>query len=238
MFVKSKIRIRNSTEFSITLAKRSPVACGSQFFRRSAMTLLELLIVLLILIATALILVPSFNNVQIVTPTGKSESPVKIATQATLNSVREAMAGEDGVIESLSHKSNALPREIHDLVQEDAPDHMVEAAPELKKYDPVNKIGWNGPYVHPTGCNETGEPTIVDGWGNELELQVDFDKDGTINQMESKYIRVVSAGPNGLIETPDDSANMKPGKDEVSELTLSECGDDMVLFLRFPDNRK
>lgn len=238
MFDHDKTRISDSIELYRTLATRSPDAGGSQLHGRSAMTLLELLVVLLILIATALILVPSFNNVQIVSPTGKSESPVKIATQATLNTVREAMAGEDGVIESLSHKSNALPREIHDLVQEQAPDHMIEAAPELKEYDPINKIGWNGPYVHATGCNETGEPTIVDGWGNELELQVDFDKDGTINQVESKYIRVVSGGPNGQIETPDDSANMKPGEDEISELTLSECGDDMVLFLRFPDNRK
>ena len=31
---------------------------------------------------------------------------------------------------------------------------------------------------------------------------------------------------------------MKPGENEVSELTLSECGDDLVMFLRYPDNRK
>lgn len=205
---------------------------------RLGLTLLELLIVLLILIATALILVPSFNNIEIVSPNGKSESPVEIATQATLNTVRQAIAGEDGVIESLSHKTNALPRKINDLVQESAPVHMAEAAPELQVYDPVNKIGWNGPYIAPTGRDSTGEPTIVDGWGNELELQVDFDRDGNINQTESKYIRVVSAGPNGEIETPVDLSNMKPGKDELSELTLSECGDDLVLFLRFPDNRQ
>ncbi len=238
MFNNLKNRIGSSIEPSPVPKSRMPVAGELRLIERSAMTLLELLVVLLILIATALILVPSFNNLQIVTPAGKTESPVTIATQATLNTVREAMAGEDGVIESLSHKINALPREIHDLVQEDAPQQMIETAPELKTYDPINKIGWNGPYIHPTGCNKTGEPTVVDGWGNELELQVDFDKDGTINPTESKYIRVVSAGPNGQIETPADSANMKPGEDEVSELTLSECGDDMVLFLRFPDHRK
>ena len=201
------------------------------------LTLLELLVVLVILIATALILT-TFNNIDITSPSGESNSPVEIATQATLNTVREAMAGEDGVIESLSHKTNALPREINDLLKEDAPAHMEESAPELKNYDPVNKIGWHGPYVRATGRNETGEPTIVDGWGNELELQVDFDQDGMINQTESKFIRVVSAGPNGQIETPDDIANMKPGENEVNELTLSECGDDLVMFLRYPDNRK
>jgi len=202
------------------------------------LTLLELLVVLVILIATALIIFPTFNNIDITSPSGESNSPVEIATQATLNTVREAMAGEDGVIESLSHKTNALPREINDLLKEDAPAHMEEAAPELKNYDPVNKIGWHGPYVRATGRNETGEPTIVDGWGNELELQADFDQDGTINQTESKFIRVVSAGSNGEIETPDDIANMKPGKNEINELTLSECGDDLVMFLRYPDNRK
>jgi hypothetical protein len=205
---------------------------------RRGLTLLELMVVLMILIATALILIPSFNNIEIVTPAGVSQSPVNIATQATLNTVREAIAGEDGVIETLSHKSNALPRKINDLVQEEAPDHLSESAPELQQYDPVNNIGWHGPYISPTGRNAVGEPTIVDGWGNELQLQIDFDEDGIVDQTESKYIRVVSAGPNGQIETPADFSNMKPGKDATSELTLSECGDDLVLFLRFPDNRQ
>lgn len=238
MSFKSKTRIQAGDRTS-GICPRCDVSRRRVFSKsRAGMTLLELMVVLLILIASALILVPSFSHIEVVTPAGDSASPVKIATQATLNTVREAMAGQDGVIESLSHKTNALPRKIHDLVQEEAPEHMIETAPELKTYDPINKVGWNGPYVHATGQNASGEPTIVDGWGNELELQVDFDKDGTINQTESKYIRVVSAGPNGQIETPQDIANMKPGKDEVNELTLSECGDDMVLFLRFPDNRR
>lgn len=205
---------------------------------RQGLTMLELLVVLLILIATALIVIPSFSNVEVVTPSGNLENPTEIATQATLNTVRDAMAGEDGVIETLSHKSNAMPRKINDLVNEEAPEHFSVTAPELAVYDPINKIGWRGPYVLPTGRNEIGEPTIIDGWGNELELQVDFDSDGNVDTTESKYIRVVSAGPNGEIETPADVSNMKPGEDETNELTLSECGDDMVIFLRFPDKRR
>ncbi|MFT5300147.1 MAG: hypothetical protein ACI814_000921 [Mariniblastus sp.] len=205
---------------------------------RDGLTLLELMVVLLILIVSAWILIPSFSNIEIVTPLGESQSPIKIATQATMNTVREAIAGEYGVIETLSHKSNALPRKINDLVQEHAPEHMSESAPELREYDPVNNIGWHGPYIRPTGRSTTGEPTVVDGWGNELELQIDFDENGTVDQTESKYIRVVSAGPNGRIETPADKSNMKPGKDETNELTLLECGDDLVLFLRYPDNRQ
>ena len=218
----------------INLAKARPLR--SKF--RRALSLLELLVVLLILIATALIAIPSFTNIQVVTPSGASENPVEIATQATLNTVRNAMSGADGVIETLSHKSNALPRKINDLVNEEAPEELTQTSPELSQYDPINKIGWNGPYVHATGRNEIGEPTIVDGWGNELEIQVDFDRDGNVDTTESKYIRVVSAGPNGQIETPSDASNMKPGEDETNELTLSECGDDMVMFLRFPDKRR
>jgi len=232
------INTLKNSETRTSLKMVSNCSASPRHLNQRGLTLLELLIVLVILIATALIIFPTFNKIDITSPSGESNSPVEIATQATLNTVREAMAGEDGVIESLSHKTNALPREINDLLKEDAPAHMEESAPELKNYDPVNKIGWHGPYVHATGRNETGEPTIVDGWGNELELQVDFDQDGTINQTESKFIRVVSAGPNGQIETPDDIANMKPGENEVNELTLSECGDDLVLFLRYPDNRK
>lgn len=215
-----------------------PASMNLPYQNRNGLTLLELMVVLMILVATALIVIPSFSSVEVATPAGKLESPVIIATQATMNTVRDAIAGKDGVIESLSHKSNALPRKINDLVQEEAPDHMLDTAPELKNYDPVNKIGWKGPYIHATGRNKTGEPTVVDGWGNELELQIDFDEDGNVDPTESKYIRVVSAGPNGEIETPADVTNMKPGKDEVNELTLSECGDDLVLFLRFPDNRQ
>lgn len=192
---------------------------------------------MVILIAVALIVTPSFSNIEILTPTG-DKSPTEVATEATLNSVRDAIAGEEGIIETMSHKSNALPRKIDELVKAEPPEHVVEEAPELINYDPINRIGWRGPYVIPTGRSQDGEPTIVDGWGNELELQVDFDKDGEVSSTESKFIRVVSAGPNGEIETPDDVDNMKPGQNTGSELTLAECGDDLVMFLRYPDYRR
>lgn len=204
----------------------------------SGFSLLELLVVMLILTATALMVIPMFHDLRVVTPQGSSESPVQIATQATMITVRDALIGEDGVIESLSHRSNALPRKINELVQEQPPVHITEAAPELKSYDPVKKLGWNGPYVSATGKNVLGEPTVVDGWGNELELQIDFDNNGEVDKTEAKYLRVVSAGPNGEIETPADSENMRPGINEFNELTRSECGDDLVMFLRVPDNRK
>lgn len=218
--------------------KRLRPSEGLRFQSRQGLTLLELMVVVLILVATALIVAPSFSTIEIATPNGESKTATEVATEATMNTVREAIAGEDGVIETLSHKVNALPRNIEELVQADPPQHVVQEAPELTAYDPVNRIGWRGPYILPTGRSATGQPTVVDGWGNELKLQVDFDKNGAVDPIESKYIRVVSAGPNGEIETPDDISNMKPGTNETSELTLSECGDDLVMFLRYPDYRR
>ncbi|MEL7499455.1 MAG: prepilin-type N-terminal cleavage/methylation domain-containing protein [Planctomycetota bacterium] len=205
---------------------------------RRGLSLLELMVVLVILVAIALLALPSLSNIRITTPTGETKTPTEVATQATMNSVRQAIAGDEGIIETMSHKSNALPRKIDDLVKSEPPAHIVEEAPELVAYDPIARIGWRGPYVAATGQNDEGKPTVVDGWGNELEIQIDFDKDGTVDPTESKYIRVVSAGPNGEIDTPDDVENMKPGENSSSELTLSECGDDVVMFLRYPDYRR
>ena len=205
---------------------------------RCGLTLLELLVVVTILIAAALIAIPSFNQISVVGSGGETQCPVTIATRTTMHTVRNAIAGENGVMESLSHKPNALPREVSELVQEEPPELIKETAPQLMDYDPVNRVGWNGPYVHPTGTNATGKPTVVDGWGNELKIQIDFDEDGRVDPTESKFIRIVSAGPNGEFDTPADITNMKPGKDQLHELTRAECGDDLVVFVRFPDNRQ
>ena len=199
--------------------------------------MLELLVVLTILVALSFIVVPMFSDFRVVTPSGASESPVEIATSATLDTVREAIIGEDGVVESLSHKSNALPRSISEMTKTKAPEHIQATAPELAKYDPAIGIGWHGPYLRPTGTSPTGKPTVIDGWGNEIELQLDFDNDGKIDRDEVKYMRLVSAGPNGKIETPVDPENMKPGKNEAKQLTREECGDDIVVFVGVPDNR-
>jgi competence protein ComGC len=203
---------------------------------RAGLSLLELLVVLAILMATAVLVMPLFTP-NVVTPDGKVRTPNEITTESTMHVIRDAMLGEEGVMENLAHQPDALPREISDLVKEDAPSHVQSAAPELTSFNPFFGIGWRGPYLNSTGKDKEGQPTIVDGWGREFELQVDFDSNGQIDEEESKYIRVVSAGPNGEIETPSDELNMKPGVNQSVQLTKGECGDDLVLFLCVPDDR-
>jgi hypothetical protein len=201
------------------------------------LTLLELLIVLTILTATAILVMPMLT-VKIETPTGKKLTPDEIVTQSTLTVVRDAIVGEDGVIENLAHSPNAIPRDLKELLSEKPPVHIERSTPQLSQYDPVIRVGWRGPYLCPTGQSRNGEPAVVDAWGHELELQVDFNGDGVVDQEESQYMRIVSAGPNGTVDTPSDVNNMKPGRNSERELTLEKCGDDMVMFVKVPDYRQ
>jgi hypothetical protein len=193
--------------------------------------------VLLVLVATAVIVIPMLDP-RVTTGDGQQVTPSEVATRSTMNTLRDAIVGDSGVMENLAHTPDALPREISELVDEDPPEHLRARKPELARFDSILGIGWRGPYVQPTGKNRRGEPTIVDAWGEEIELQVDFDANGEIDFEESRYIRLVSAGPNRKIETPRDAANMQPGKDPPSALTIEECGDDLVLFLCVPDDRQ
>ncbi len=198
--------------------------------------MLELLVVVVILMATAILVMPMFSpNISVAG--GDERSPNEITTASSMQVIREAIVGEEGVMENLAHQPDALPRKISDLVKEDAPEHVKNSTPELSVFNPFYGIGWKGPYLNSTGRNEDGKPTLVDGWGREFEIQIDFDSDGQVDQEESRYIRVVSAGPNGEIETPSDESNMRPGNNEHIELTREECGDDLVMFICVPDNR-
>ncbi len=203
----------------------------------SGLSLLELLIVLVILTATAVLVMPLMSS-KVTAPNGESKTANEIVTQSTMAVIREAMVGEEGVLETMATSPDSLPREISELVKEDAPDHVRAQDPRLSQYNAFMGIGWRGPYLHSTGKNESGEPTVIDGWGREFELQIDFDSNGEVSEEESKYIRVVSAGPNGQIDTPFDQSNMKPGDNVDGSLTMEECGDDLVIFLCVPDTRR
>ena len=203
---------------------------------RRGFSLLELSVVLLVMVATSVIVVPMLST-RVVTNDGEYATPREITTISTLNVLREAIVGDEGVMENLAHVPDALPREVSDLVDDKPPEHLVNRKPELAKFNAIYGIGWRGPYIQATGKNLVGKPTIIDGWGREIKLQVDFDDNGEVDSEELRYIRLVSAGPNGRIETPSDKANMQPGKNADQTLTLSDCGDDLVMFLCVADDR-
>lgn len=116
-------------------------------------------------------------------------------------------------------------------------------------YNAVTRRGWNGPYLKHTGGRflpselhpsftpidfpnryaGEGDPMILDGWGRPLVLQVPTGAFETLTEPELRiawrHARLVSAGPNGILETPPD----------VLMPALDVRGDDFVLFLSVPD---
>jgi prepilin-type N-terminal cleavage/methylation domain-containing protein len=97
---------------------------------------------------------------------------------------------------------------------------------------------WQGPYGQQTGATYTvtggtatnydeygvnGDPTVTDAWGRPIVIQVPPATllDPTTNEPGVNFARIVSAGPNGVIDTPED----------VTMPTPAQRGDDVILFL-------
>jgi len=202
---------------------------------RQGYSLPEMLVVLLVLSATAVLLTPFFQSIE-ASPDEVPRSASEITTQSSMTLIRDALIGEEGVLENMAHRPDALPREISELVQEEAPTHVRQELPDLSKFNAYLGQGWRGPYLPPTGKNNQGKPTLVDGWGREFVLQVNSAEAESPDSDSVNYIRVVSAGPNGKIETPlaeePDTISSNEGDVQV------DYGDDLVMFLVIPFGKR
>ncbi len=189
-------------------------------------TLLELLIVLLIVASVAVMLLPTLT---VHVPVGTStKSSQEVATLATLRAVREAIAGEHGLLENLGHQPNALAITASDLVREEPPMVLHQTAPELVEYQPALGIGWQGPYLLPSGVNQQGQPTVVDGWGNEIEIQLEVRPHRTSGRPIVTGLRIISRGPDGLLQTTSGKVAQAGSKAQWS-LENEMTNDDVVV---------
>jgi prepilin-type N-terminal cleavage/methylation domain-containing protein len=195
-------------------------------------TLVELLVVAMILVALAGILVPFFEKTFWDAP--------KQTTQVTLTNLRQIVMGNDaspGYFGDLRQ----LPETMADLFV--TPSYLPTA---LQTFDRNAARGWRGPYVQnqtgtytvnatagfTTGPNANGtgnpgygnanDPAVMDAWNHPVVLQIPTGGTGTPNPL---YARLVSAGPDGVIQTPPDTLYPLP----------SARGDDLVIFLQRAD---
>lgn len=121
-------------------------------------------------------------------------------------------------------------------------------SPNNQFYDPVSRIGWREAWLDVTAStrytvNTTDgftdaygegdgadganldDPAPIDGWGNPVVIQLPDVTAGAVTDAEIEHARLVSAGPDGVLDTPGD----------VLQPTVAQKGDDLVLYLNRED---
>ncbi|MEZ6087107.1 MAG: prepilin-type N-terminal cleavage/methylation domain-containing protein [Pirellulaceae bacterium] len=237
--------------------------------RRSGLTLLELLIVLVILTALGTLLIPTLSWV--------GERSQRLTTQENLRRLRDLIVNEyqvdmgelprprlDQSTATVARRQH--PQLVYLFVNPDTHDNGV-LTDDFGPPPGVNVLSgrvWNGPYVQhsgmeyfvtqtttnltgytdryglgtptydATGINPgVGDPAVTDAWGHPIVIQEptgDSSDDNTISEATltsaevewgRRHTRLVSAGRDGVINTPANALMPTP----------AERGDDEILFL-------
>lgn len=129
--------------------------------------MIEILMVIILLGIVSAIALPQFIDFR-----GEAKEAV---TKSRMASLREAIVGSSGKTGYLSHMS-ASPAALSDLVNRGT----------KPVYDPINKMGWNGPYID----------SSVTGW--------DSDAWGIPYEFSNTSRSIKSCGPNTVCGDADD----------------------------------
>ena len=147
-----------------------------------------------------------------------------------------------GYLQHVGQNAALLPRQMVDLF---SPPAFLPSAYDA--FDPETALGWRGPYVQaPTGVFDDhggafagygveGQPTLIDGWGRPIVIQVPDVAAGETDE-ELLHIRIVSAGDDGVLQTPTDEL-MPQGPQTADGVNPNQRGDDIVMFLRVTDTQ-
>jgi prepilin-type N-terminal cleavage/methylation domain-containing protein len=212
---------------------------------RRGFSLVEMLVVVVVLATLAALVTPNFL--------GAIDEGQLTATTASLKSSRDA---------ALSYEKDTFERL-------ESP-HALFVKPEsIDTWTSPGVPGWNGPYLitapgtYPAlssdlaiegGFDATygleGEFFGLDAYARPIVLQIpDLDGDVTPSIEEHTYARWISAGPNGVIETPRTNAEVLPlpPQDPLPPVPSAvpdarypskvQCNDDLVLYLKVADLR-
>jgi prepilin-type N-terminal cleavage/methylation domain-containing protein len=201
------------------------------------LTLAELLVVVAVLAVVGTLVLPAVGNYL-----SQARSDV---TRQSLARLREVIGvyWQDRVQLVGGQRQNALPQPNPNVLAYRAVNSQFfpqlaflfwnpnDAIPNAYvDYDPTYRVGWRGPYLvngntsfyqinATTGFleqyGENGDPVVLDGWGNPIVVQ----NPGLAADGVSLDVRLVSAGPDGVVNTP-------PGKATLA-LTATDIGDDV-----------
>ena len=213
------------------------------------MTLIELTVVLLVLIALAGVAIPYVS--------GTGRMAMCQATDATMQAVKEAIMGGGAGAGFYGDTLGDFPKQTkagtnynlkYLFIQPDV------APAGWSQYNPKTAVGWRGPYFmagripdsgidgsfssvyHPTtntsgkvhsDINDSANAQVMDAWNRPIVLQIPY----SIGVPQLNSARLVSAGPG---------SGINPGDAQIdtaihNNLDASDRGDDRVLYLKNPD---
>ncbi|CCE22182.1 MULTISPECIES: hypothetical protein [Methylotuvimicrobium] len=217
-------------------------------FLQRGLTLLELSVVLLVLIALAGLMVPYV--------VGTGQMAMCRATDASMTVVKEAImggsAGPGYYMDTLGHYPSPKDNPDHKYGL-----HYLFVAGGRDKYNPKTAVGLRDPYLSTGGrstdqyhasfgavFDSSSNPNgtvhidhndldldlyhVFDAWGRPIVLQVPIDTSDSEDPF--KYARLVSAGPGHGLGPKDAAIDTT-----ISNLDASDRNDDRVLYLRMPD---
>ena len=230
---------------------------------RLGMTLAELVVVLVILVATAGLVVPLLSGVR-----GDARYSTTRASMQTLKNAIAAYALDmKGVAtynaQFVMSNTTGVPNSLQDLIVQ--PQSGTSPGTAVQSFNPLTRLGWRGPYLagwtgtftanldqsfYPTNSayGLLGGPAQLDGWGNPIVLQwptasaVVADYPGTAQAsqfgIQAQYVRLVSAGPATVVGNQDvykivTSNTLLMPTDLYPVATYR--GNNLVVFLSVPD---
>lgn len=196
-------------------------------------TLAEIVIVLVVLVGLASIITPLVSQ--------SIDNSRARSTALSLLNVREAIMGSNGQ-PGYWHHLGEYPRPgSNDVGRHDNPQlHFLFVQPDPSDdYSPATGLGWNGPYLQAaTGTyaldatanfddryGEEDDRAMLDAWGNPIVLQLW--EDGADDEEEQAFARLISAGPNGKLDTD--------ALDQEST-DMPTTNDDLVIYLQHSDS--
>jgi prepilin-type N-terminal cleavage/methylation domain-containing protein len=172
--------------------------------RRSGFTLVELSVVIAIVVVMAglaLLRAGSFED--------RAKRQVTYASMAAIRAAISGPPEKPGYFEDVGQ----LPPTIAGLLVV-----PVNIPPSKAVFDPATGFGWHGPYFQyatgtykitdPPGSDHftaqygnTNDPAILDAWTLPIVLQIPLTA-GPAGESPAAYARLVSAGPDGVLDTP------------------------------------
>ena len=204
---------------------------GTAGRRDTGFTLIELTVVLAVIVTLALILTPSIANSINEARTARARNDCQTIASGMYQFYRDTgffpvwTVSQNGGAGTPSNRLQVLASQ-GNVPSEDVPslwttgvagslaDQLVTNAPGYTLRSAVSPFGWNGPYF--------SSQLMADPWGNRYAVNaalVDLSPGAATASGQAKMaVWVLSAGPNGIVETPFAASILtavRPGGDDI-----------------------